>query len=133
MKKALVFASIAALFSMSSCIKNPNKDQIRENLVGTWDLTNHCYEYGTLTFDSDNTGSVWVNDECLVGNACLNVLPFDWTLDEESGLLSIYYDPSGSALMICSSIEHTAPPSETEILTKDTQVIYVYGYTFEHR
>ena len=132
MKNLLTVILIGLVVGQTGCVpKKENK--IRENLVGTWDLTNHCFEFGTIIFDSDNTGTLWVNDECVLGNECLNVLPFDWTLDEESGLLRIMYDPSGSALMICSSIEHTAPPTETEVITENTQVIFFYGYTFEHR
>lgn len=132
MKKLLLLLSVTALIGQTGCIpKKENK--IRENLLGTWDLTNHCFEFGTMAFDSDNTGTLWVNDECIVGSGCLNVLPFDWTLDEESGLLRVMYDPSGSALMVCSSIQQTAPPSETEVITENTQIIYFYGYTFEHR
>lgn len=120
------------VIGQTGCIpKKENK--VRENLVGTWDLTNHCHEFGTMSFDSDNTGTIWVNDECIVGSSCLNVLPFNWTLDEESGLLRVMYDPSGSALMVCSDIQSIAPPSETEVITENTQVIFFYGYTFEHR
>lgn len=119
------------LVGQSGCI--PKKDVLKEHMSGSWDLTNHCYEYGFLVFDGDGSGTIQVNDECEVGYSCLNVLPFDWTVDEKTGVLNISYDPSGSALMICSSIEHTAPPAESLIVSKDTEMVVLYGYTFTKR
>lgn len=132
MNRIAPFLLCLSVIIQSGCI--PKKgDALREHLVGTWDLTDHCNEYGTLTFNSDNTGSMWVNDECVVGSDCLNVLPFNWTLDKETGVVNVIYYAGGSALVICSSIEHTAPPSETAVITEETQVVFFYGNTFEHR
>lgn len=132
MNRITLFLLCLFVISQSGCI--PKKgDALREHLVGTWDLTDHCHPYGTIAFNSDNSGSIWLDDECLYGDDCMHVLPFDWTLDEETGLVRVVYDASGSALIICSSIEHTAPPSETDVITEETQVVFFYGNTFEHR
>jgi len=131
MKHLLPIALLGLVILQSGCIKK--KDVLKEHMSGSWDITNYCDDYGTMIFDNDNTGQLHVNDECLVGSSCLNLLPFDWTVDEKSGLLTVTYDASGLALMICGSIEHTAPPSENAVVTKETQTIGFYGYTFTKR
>lgn len=132
MKKLLLACLSLTILAQYGCV--PKKDNaLEEHLLGTWDLVGHCDEFGSMRFDGDQSGTLWVNDECLVGNECLNVLPFDWTLNNETGELRVVYDPSGSALMICSDIQNTAPPSELIIFTEETQVIGFYGYAFEHQ
>ncbi|MBI1286818.1 MAG: hypothetical protein GC178_04495 [Flavobacteriales bacterium] len=127
---SILFLS-ALLIGQSGCLKK--KDVLKEHMTGSWDVNNYCDEFGTMIFDNDNTGQLHVNEECEVGSSCLNVLPFDWAVDEKTGLLTVTYDPSGSALMVCSSIQQTAPPAESTIVSKDTQVIIFYGYSFTKR
>lgn len=131
MRKLIPLMISIVMIGQYGCIKK--KDKLKDHVVGSWDVTNHCDEFGYMSFDGDNTGQIWVNDECQVGSSCINVLPFDWTLDESTGLLTVSYDPSGSALMVCSDIQQVAPPAETTIISEDTPMIVFFGYSFVKR
>lgn len=134
MKNITLLLVAFILAGQIGCIK---KDAIKDHLVGSWDLTNHCHEGGFLLFSSDGTGSLSVFEDCVVGYSCINVLPFDWSVEEKTGLLSVTYDNENTAQFICSEGTSTNsgiyPATETTIVSTTTSIISLQGYAFKER
>lgn len=135
MRRILPFILVTLLIGQTGCI--PNKDAIKEHLTGSWDLTNHCHEFGFVMFNSDGSGTLSVNEECVVGYWCINLLPFNWSVDEKSGLLTVTYNNQSTAQLICSqgisSNSGIYPARETAIVSESTSIISLQGYTFSDR
>ncbi len=131
---------LPVLFSVLTMVQIgciPNKDAIKDHMTGSWDLTDHCHEFGFVLFRSDGSGTLSVFDDCVVGYSCINVLPFHWSVDEKAGILTVTYDNQSTAQFICSegtsSNSGIHPATETSIVSSETQVIALQGYTFEKR
>lgn len=134
MKNIIKSSLLALVIIQSGCIK---KESISDYLVRSdyWNLTNHCYEFGFLLFRSDGSGTLSVNDECVVGYPCFNLLPFNWSVDEKTGVVSVMYNNQSSAQLICSqgisSNSGIYPSTELITVSTSTSVIVLQGYTFQ--
>jgi hypothetical protein len=121
---------LLTLATQVGCIE---KETIADHLVdsGYWDLTGHCDEFGFVLFKSDQTGTLKVNDECVVGFPCMNLLPFTWTVDESSGLLTVRYSNESSAMVVCSDNNGQVNPAiETTVVTTTSSIISLFGNVF---
>lgn len=115
----------------TGCTKEPS---IADHLTDTefWRLTDHCFEYGFVNFRPDGSGNLYVDDECEVGYSCTNVMPFDWSVDEGTGRLTLIYSASGNALVLCGVTQQTAPPAEVTVVSTETTLISLQGYLFRN-
>lgn len=133
MRTAIALLMIALM--SAGCVKKPS---ISDRLTDTefWRLTEHCHEFGFVTFRTDGSGTLSVNDECVVGYPCINLLPFNWTVNEDSGLLTVIYNNQSTAQLICSqgisSNSSIYPATETTIVGTETVLISLQGYLFEN-
>jgi hypothetical protein len=131
-----IFAvSLLIVLMGTGCTEKPS---IADHLIDaeSWRLTGHCDEFGFVTFRPDGSGVLIVDDECVVGFPCINSLPFNWTVDEDSGLLTVIYNNQSSAQLICSegisSNSGIYPATETTIVGTETVLISLQGYLFEN-
>lgn len=134
MKRLFLLLLLPLFVGQTGCKKE--QDKLEEHIIGSWDLVNHCDEFGTLSFDG-NSGRIWVNEACISSgsNDCLYVLPFDWSVDAETGILTIVYDNESSAQLICSVGQSQnngiQPSTEIVAISTNTTLITLQGWTFE--
>lgn len=108
------------------------EDLIKDNLTESYfNLTNHCDEFGFVKFDSDGGGSMFYDQECVVGYECQYVLPIEWSLS--GNRLTVDYI-NNTATVICSDFspeEIQIPVSESINFTESTKTLVLQGLTFK--
>jgi len=127
--------SALILVMLTAQVGCKEKMTISEHLVssGYWDLIGHCDEFGFVLFKNDLTGTLKVNDECVVGFPCMNLVPFTWTVDEATGILTVRYTNESSAMMVCSDNNGQVNPSiETTFVTIESTMISLFGNVFRN-
>lgn len=128
----MLLAASLFIVLLSGCFKTEEEKQ-KEQLVGNWFIVGHCHELGHVSFLENNEGTIRVNDECLVGDDCINSLPFNWTLSD--GTVFVSYDFTGFSGIICDDVLGPSgePSPESFEFSENTEVISLYGYVFEYQ
>lgn len=138
-----LFAALAMLLSLSSCLKKKEVD-LNDLLVtegNDWKIMNHCsvgnYPSSRLEFNSDGTGNISMEADCEVGYDCQHNVYFYWDLSKSDEEVTITWRNGYQAMMVCSQLQDQStyiyPETESFHFDAETDHITVWGYSWEPR